>query len=475
MARLALTLVLMAAPALATPPKAVPQNPSPTVQVAAAPAVPMTPSVKNGVELWRAGDYAGAVAMWQPYANGGDADAMFNIGQAYKLGRAVPKDAVGARDWYRKAALKGHLPAQANLGILLFQAGEKAEAVRWLKAAADKNEMRAQYVLGVANWNGDGVPRSMTLAYGYLARASAQGLPEATTALNNLTNAISPVERANGWAVATSLAAGNGVPKMFVPSASQALASTDTYDRNQVIKPAPRPIVVGSPPAMNAVPAPKSAAEVVNVPSVMAPAAMPVAKPATVTVPPAPVAVAGSSVPRAAPVIPLVVVAAAAPPRPAPMVSTPLHSDAVPAAVLRPQAPAVASVAMPASMPATPAPKPPEVAMASPQPIAKTQPVAKPAPKPIDVAEAKPVPKAAPKPTEWRIQLGAFSKMAQAEAAWSEVKMKQKQLVGTQKPIYEADGSVNKLQMGPYTTKLAARDACAKIAFTGRACFVTEG
>ena len=103
------------------------------------------------------------------------------------------------------------------------------------------------------------------------------------------------------------------------------------------------------------------------------------------------------------------------------------------------------------------------------------KPFVKPAPKPVEVAEAKPVPKTVPKPSGWRIQLGAFSKKALAEAAWTDVKTKQKQLVGAQKPIYEADGSVTKLQMGPYTTKNAARDACAKIAFTGRACFVTEG
>lgn len=435
----------------------------------------MAPSVKNGVELWRAGDYAGAVAMWQPYANGGDADAMFNIGQAYKLGRAVAKDPAVARDWYRKAALKGHLPAQANLGILLFQAGDKAEAVRWLKAAADKNEMRAQYVLGVASWNGDGVTRSMALAYGYLARASAQGLPEATTALNNLTSAISPVERANGGAVATSLAAGNGVPAMFVPSAGQALAAADIYNRNQVIKPAPRPVVVvpaGSSPVSTMAPPPKPAADVVNVASVTAraPAAVPVAKPgaAASSSPTAPLAVAVSTAPKPVAVTPPVVVAAASPPRPAPAVLAPPRPDAAPVTALRPQAPSVTSVAIPASSPAA-APKPAEIAVVLPQHVAK------PVVKPIEVAEAKPQPKAIPKPTGWRIQLGAFSKMAQAEAAWTEVKTKQKQLVGTQKPIYEADGSVTKLQMGPYTTKVAARDACAKIAFTGRACFVTEG
>lgn len=455
----------------------------------------MAPSVKNGVELWRANDYAGAVAMWQPYANAGDADAMFNIGQAYKLGRAVPKDPVAARDWYRKAALKGHLPAQANLGILLFQAGDKAEAIRWLKAAADKNEMRAQYVLGVASWNGDGVPRSMTLAYGYLARASAQGLPEATTALNNLTGTISPVERANGWAVATSLAANNGVPTMFVPGGSKAMASTETYNREQLIKATPRPAtVVAQPPAINTLP-PKPAVEVAaaTVPASQPPVAQPPIAPPTapaanmpaVAPGPAQTAVAGVAAPRPSPVTPPATVASTVPPKPVPAAppvavasaatarpASPAPTNTAPSQVAaqRPAAPVVTSVTIPPATPAPSPPKPVEVAAAPPKAVVK------PATKPVEVADARPLPKVAPKqPSAWRIQLGAFAKKTQAEAAWTEVKTKQKQLVGAQKPIYEADGGVTKLQMGPYTTQVAARDACARIAFTGRACFVTAG
>ncbi len=186
---------------------------------AAAPAraTPPPPSVRQGVELWRAGKWDDAVRMWQPFAEDGDADAMFNMGQAYKLGRGVMLDKTIARDWYRRAAVKGHLPAQANLGILLFQATEKAEAVRWLKSAADRGEMRAQYVLGIVHWNGDGAAKSMPLAYAYLVRAAAQGLPEATKALNELSQSIQPLDRANGWQIATALANGSGVPSQFQP------------------------------------------------------------------------------------------------------------------------------------------------------------------------------------------------------------------------------------------------------------------
>ena len=407
----------------------------------AAPA-PAVASVRGGVDLWRSGDYAGAVAMWQPFANAGDADAMFNIGQAYKLGRAVARDAGRARDYYRRAAAKGHLPAQANLGIMLFQAGEKPEAVRWLKAAADKGEMRAQYVLGVANWNGDGTARNLTLAYAYLSRASAQGLAEATTALGGLTAVIAPIERANGWAVATSLAAGTGVPGLF-----SGAAASGRIGRDQVIKPMPKPVMTAdATPAAAPAPAP-----------VVDPLPAPTAtKPVATLVPPVLPPVAAKPV----------IVAAA--PSVAPK----------PAAVPEPAKPSAIAVPKPAEKP----PSAPVVAAAVSATMAATAPAAIPPkaiivaekPKPVQVAAAvaKPVAKA---PPGWRVQLGAFARRAQAEAAWAEVKAKQKQLVANTKPIYEPAGSVTKLQLGPYASKTAARDACARIAFSGRACFVTEG
>jgi len=67
------------------------------------------------------------------------------------------------------------------------------------------------------HWNGDGAAKSMPLAYAYLVRAAAQGLPEATKALNELSQAIQPLDRANGWQIATALANGSGVPAQFQP------------------------------------------------------------------------------------------------------------------------------------------------------------------------------------------------------------------------------------------------------------------
>jgi TPR repeat protein len=36
----------------------------------------------------------------------------------YELGQGVPQDPAAARMWYRRAASKGYLPAQNNLGRL---------------------------------------------------------------------------------------------------------------------------------------------------------------------------------------------------------------------------------------------------------------------------------------------------------------------------------------------------------------------
>ena len=61
---------------------------------------PFALQVKAGVDAWSNGDYATAVKAWQAPAAAGDADAMFNLAQAYKLGRGVPQDLAKAEALY---------------------------------------------------------------------------------------------------------------------------------------------------------------------------------------------------------------------------------------------------------------------------------------------------------------------------------------------------------------------------------------
>jgi len=161
--------------------------------------------VKAGVDAWQAGNYPGAVAQWRPLADRGDADAQFNLGQAYKLGRGVPADLGAAQGWFEKAAKQGHGQAQANLGLILFQNGSRQAAMPWIGKAADAGDPRAQYVLGTALFNGDIVAKDWPRAYALMQRAAAQGLPQAATNLQEMDSFIPLQQRQQGLALARSM------------------------------------------------------------------------------------------------------------------------------------------------------------------------------------------------------------------------------------------------------------------------------
>ena len=174
-------------------------------------------SVRAGVEAWQKGDAAGAVAIWKPLAEKGDADAAFNLGQAYRLGKGVPLDLPQAQGWLERAARKGHVDAQSTLGLLLFQNGNRVAAMRWLKSAAEAGEPRALLIVGTALYNGDGIAEDPVKAYAYISRAAAQGLEPAKATLADM-DAVMPLDqRQRGVEMAQELAAG----KKSVASTSQ--------------------------------------------------------------------------------------------------------------------------------------------------------------------------------------------------------------------------------------------------------------
>jgi cell division septation protein DedD len=150
-------------------------------------------SVRAGIEAWQHTDYEGAVRIWRPLAEKGDADAAFNLGQAYRLGRGVPTNLAAAATWFGRAAAKGHLDAQTTLGLMLFENGDRTGGIRWLRQAADKGDPRALLVYGTALFNGDGVKKDPILGYAYVSRAAAQGLAPAQATLEQL-DQILPVE-----------------------------------------------------------------------------------------------------------------------------------------------------------------------------------------------------------------------------------------------------------------------------------------
>lgn len=235
-------------------------------------AVPAVADVKAGVDAWSRGDYAKAVAEWRAPAIAGDADAQFNLGQAYKLGRGVTADLAQATEWFRKAAAQGHMQASDNYGLALFQDGKKAAALPWLEKSAARDEKRAQLVLGTMLFNGDGVPRDYVRAYALVTRSSQQGLPQGSQTLAQMDRYVPEAQRQQGIAMArrieadarsAKLAAVTGgkpapqpgtaaLPPSKVPGASYGTPGTPAA------RPTPAPAATARPAPSRPAPAPAS-------------------------------------------------------------------------------------------------------------------------------------------------------------------------------------------------------------------------
>lgn len=138
-------------------------------------------------------------------AEGGDANAQYQLGLWYDIGRGVERDDPAAVRWYRRAARQGHRAAQNNLGHLLAKGEgapeDDAEAVMWFHRAAEQGSSAAQFSLGFHYYNGEGVAPDAAEAARWFRAASAQGVP---TAQYNL---------------ATMYANGIGVPQDLVRAA----------------------------------------------------------------------------------------------------------------------------------------------------------------------------------------------------------------------------------------------------------------
>jgi uncharacterized protein len=243
-------------------------------------AAPAWADVKSGVDAWDRGNYAGAVAQWRPLAIAGDADAQFNLAQAYKLGRGVTADLKIAEDWYRKAAAQGHARAEDNLGLVMFQNGDRQKAMPFIERSAARGDPRAQYVLGTALFNGDMVKKDWVRAYALMTRASAAGLAPASASLAQLDKYVPLDQRQKGLALAREMELASSRPlgdddAIQQPTRPPRMASTTIKPRElpayeppgpveALPKPMPRPVppkvaVVTPKPAPVAMPKPAPA------------------------------------------------------------------------------------------------------------------------------------------------------------------------------------------------------------------------
>ena len=400
-------------------------------------AAPAHADVKDGVDAWQKGDYQAAVAEWRPLALAGDADAQFNLGQAYKLGRGVPTDLVQAESWYRRAAKQGHLQAEDNLGLILFTANRRDEAMPFILRSAERGEPRAQYVLGTAHFNGDLAAEDWPRAYALTKRASDAGLSIASARLAQLDQLIPLEQRQRGLAMLPEIEKGEQRARLAaVTAAAPPPAPT---------KPAPSPVKV---------------------------AALPPSTPGTSYTPPPVIAAVKPAPPAAAP---------KSPPTSSAALAAEAAAEAT-AAATKAKTPAPVATS-PSSQPGTSYPAPPESGKlppaAPPAKPAATAPApaptpAKPAPPPQPKpAAAKPAPVRSAAASPWRAQLGAFGVEANARNLWASLEKKNPAFASRQ-PYLVKSGKITRLQAGGFANKAEAESFCATVRKDGQACLVVD-
>ncbi|MSO68663.1 MAG: sel1 repeat family protein [Alphaproteobacteria bacterium] len=135
--------------------------------------------VDHGFALYSNGDFTGALEIWRPLAEAGDAQAQAWLGSLYANGEGVALDDREAFAWYLRSAEGGNAQAQANVGAFYAMAKgvekNEAEAVRWFEKAAAQDDANAQFNLAVLYTKGQGVAADKAKAAALYRRAAERG------------------------------------------------------------------------------------------------------------------------------------------------------------------------------------------------------------------------------------------------------------------------------------------------------------
>ena len=111
----------------------------------------------DGVELFRAGEFASAHQPLEIAATAGDRTAQNLLGVQYYLGLGTPRDLAAAAEWFKKAARRQHPAAQKNLGLLYLRglgvAQDYHQAYGWSHAAFTQGETSAADYLNLMTDN----------------------------------------------------------------------------------------------------------------------------------------------------------------------------------------------------------------------------------------------------------------------------------------------------------------------------------
>ena len=139
--------------------------------------------------LRQPGQEAAARSWFTRAAEGGDGEAGFALGEAYRVGGlGVQPDTANAWRWYRLAAEHEHAKAALALARMARNGDGVARdmrlAAQWLQFASDHGNAEAMFLLSNAYMAGEGVPRNPLMGRHLLEMAADRANPAAIQALS---------------------------------------------------------------------------------------------------------------------------------------------------------------------------------------------------------------------------------------------------------------------------------------------------
>ena len=142
-------------------------------------------------------------------AEGGDADAQYNLGVMYASGQGVLQDNKEAEKWFRKAADQGHADAQFFLGAMYAEGQgvlqDLKEAVKWFRKAADQGHATAQFNLGLMYKNGQGVLQDYVAAYAWYSLSAYNGYDDGKAYRDSIAKEMTPEQLEKGQELSREL------------------------------------------------------------------------------------------------------------------------------------------------------------------------------------------------------------------------------------------------------------------------------
>lgn len=156
-----------------------------------------------GLSHLQAGRKDQAIDLIRSSANKGQAAAQYRLAKLYESGDGVTADAAMARQLTERAARNGNRIAMHDLALYYAEGRGDVDvnietAAKWFEKAAQRGVVDSQYNLGVLFESGQGLPRNLTEAYVWYSIAAAQGDDFARKHITVLKNQIndSDVKRA---------------------------------------------------------------------------------------------------------------------------------------------------------------------------------------------------------------------------------------------------------------------------------------